>query len=383
MSSPATNAVATHFLQFSLQYSSLALLWYDYALTLPREVQYIWNERFRLSTAVYIGCRYALVANVLYLLAITDKLGSTKLASLHHFYTGATSGTKSSVPSAYSDAPQWTASLFFFPKSCQTEAVVETVVFALRTVALYGRNNWVTAYMGVLALADIALGITHVPGLRCVGSSSLPMCVTLVLISEHFLRKFGLDCLVVPNEMLAIVTVIFETSSSFLTIIRCVIAFRTGGGVKSLRQGVTFILFEQGSQQPDSTISIFTVAGVILNYVTPPGFFRRLLDAFTLPLSGILTARFILQLREWYAIQLCPSKTDPTHTSIVFREAHSGVGLLSIVAMDDFGEDPVLRANANRTAQLENQLTQQVLREGSLEEPDDGVQADSPAGIHV
>jgi hypothetical protein len=51
--------------------------------------------------------------------------------------------------------------------------------------------------------------------------------------------------------------------------------------------------------------------------------------------------------------------------------------------MDDFGEDPVLRANGNRTAQLEIQLTQQVLREGSPEEPDDGVQADSPAGIHV
>lgn len=53
-----------------------ALLYYDFVLTLPKEIQYIWSQRFRLSTALYIGCRYALLANVLYLLAIADKLGS-------------------------------------------------------------------------------------------------------------------------------------------------------------------------------------------------------------------------------------------------------------------------------------------------------------------
>jgi hypothetical protein len=84
------------FLRFRLQYSSLgryqnalsppmtisrssvsALLYYDYALTFPKEVEYIWKQKFRLSTALYIGCRYALLANVLYLLAIENKLGHT------------------------------------------------------------------------------------------------------------------------------------------------------------------------------------------------------------------------------------------------------------------------------------------------------------------
>lgn len=54
-----------------------ALLYYDYVLTFQKEVRYIWREKFRFSTALYICCRYALVANVLYLLAIADKLGST------------------------------------------------------------------------------------------------------------------------------------------------------------------------------------------------------------------------------------------------------------------------------------------------------------------
>ncbi|KAJ6529968.1 hypothetical protein DFH09DRAFT_805221, partial [Mycena vulgaris] len=55
------------FLQFRLQYSSLALLYYDYTLTFPKEVQFIWNQKFRLSTALYICYRYALIGNVLYL----------------------------------------------------------------------------------------------------------------------------------------------------------------------------------------------------------------------------------------------------------------------------------------------------------------------------
>ncbi|KAF7424871.1 hypothetical protein PC9H_010182 [Pleurotus ostreatus] len=65
---------ATHYLQFDIQWSSLALLFYDYALTFPLEVKYIWGSKGRASTVLYIFCRYALVANVLYLLAIANRL---------------------------------------------------------------------------------------------------------------------------------------------------------------------------------------------------------------------------------------------------------------------------------------------------------------------
>ncbi|KAK0218206.1 hypothetical protein IW262DRAFT_1122810 [Armillaria fumosa] len=71
-----TESVTTHFLQFRIQYASIALLYYDYVLTLPMEVKYIWGSKFRLSTVLYICCRYALVANVLYLLAIARQLGA-------------------------------------------------------------------------------------------------------------------------------------------------------------------------------------------------------------------------------------------------------------------------------------------------------------------
>lgn len=53
---------------------SLALLWYDYLLTLPMEIRYIWGGKFHLTTALYFFCRYALLDNVLYLLAVSNKL---------------------------------------------------------------------------------------------------------------------------------------------------------------------------------------------------------------------------------------------------------------------------------------------------------------------
>ena len=54
-----------------------ALLYYDYILTFPSELKYIWKGGvFKVSTGLYIFYRYALLANVLYLLAISNKLGN-------------------------------------------------------------------------------------------------------------------------------------------------------------------------------------------------------------------------------------------------------------------------------------------------------------------
>ena len=57
----------------------VALLWYDYALTWTREVQYFWTKRFTLSTLLYVLCRYGMVTNILYTLAIADKLPAMRV----------------------------------------------------------------------------------------------------------------------------------------------------------------------------------------------------------------------------------------------------------------------------------------------------------------
>ncbi|KAJ3748030.1 hypothetical protein DFH05DRAFT_1534031 [Lentinula detonsa] len=60
-----------------MQYSSLAVLYYDYVLTFADEIRYIWRLRSltQISTLLYICCRYALPGNLLYLLANTGTLG--------------------------------------------------------------------------------------------------------------------------------------------------------------------------------------------------------------------------------------------------------------------------------------------------------------------
>ena len=56
-----------------------ALLWYDYALTWTREVRYFWTKRFTLSTLLYVLCRYGMLANILYTLALADKLPTMRV----------------------------------------------------------------------------------------------------------------------------------------------------------------------------------------------------------------------------------------------------------------------------------------------------------------
>ncbi|PPQ71427.1 hypothetical protein CVT26_011127 [Gymnopilus dilepis] len=73
------NSPSVIFVHFCLSYSSIALLFYDYALTWTTEVKYMWHKKFKISTALYIACRYAMVSNVLYTLAQADKLPTLRL----------------------------------------------------------------------------------------------------------------------------------------------------------------------------------------------------------------------------------------------------------------------------------------------------------------
>ena len=56
----------------------LALLYYDYSLTLADERKLIWSQTLGVTTVLYVLCRYALVANVLYLLAISQLIDEVR-----------------------------------------------------------------------------------------------------------------------------------------------------------------------------------------------------------------------------------------------------------------------------------------------------------------
>ncbi|KAF8069929.1 hypothetical protein FPV67DRAFT_992986 [Lyophyllum atratum] len=77
-----SSAGNSHLIQFCIQWSSIALLYYDYVLTFSMEVQYIWTKKFRISTVLYFCCRYSLVANVVYLFTIANKITASEYVSL-------------------------------------------------------------------------------------------------------------------------------------------------------------------------------------------------------------------------------------------------------------------------------------------------------------
>ncbi|KAJ2928709.1 hypothetical protein H1R20_g8392, partial [Candolleomyces eurysporus] len=61
--------------ELNFQYCSLTVLFYDYLLTLRDEIEYVWKQKWRNSTCLYVLCRYALVANVLYVLSVSQTTG--------------------------------------------------------------------------------------------------------------------------------------------------------------------------------------------------------------------------------------------------------------------------------------------------------------------
>ncbi|KAJ3876996.1 hypothetical protein F5051DRAFT_18374 [Lentinula edodes] len=350
----ASKAV-THYLQFDIQWASIALIWYDYALTFPMEIQYLWTSKFRFSTFLYILCRYALLANVLYLLDIAGKL--TENCNTWYQFIGALS-------------------------VLGRAAVI--VVFAGRTWAVWGQNRFVLAYMSILGAACVALDIVRIlqlcvividyhhpsrlmsPGfdalvVRVSQCKALSICIALsALICRYSpsglsLRFFATiicktDSGNPASDLLSILMVVFEYSSAILNSIRCIQAFRAHGkSFEEQKEGFQFLLFEQGIFY-FSIVSLFTTAAVILNFQAPSGFFQRLLNALTLPLSGLLTARFLLHMREWeyknspgaMTIHGIQNGGPEGHLSATISFRAASVALSTIIT-SDFGSDPVAR----------------------------------------
>ena len=170
------------------QLTAKALIYYDYSLTWTREVKYFWRKKFTFSTALYIACRYSLVANILYALAINNKLKFLRVSSSNsraHPELLTTFGTYSapstilhllvddlhlwkqlrrSIPIMFclerhrkSSHSQWV--FFILPNWILTWY---QAVWGARTYAVFNGNKWVLALFGSLGLAVIILGaVSH------------------------------------------------------------------------------------------------------------------------------------------------------------------------------------------------------------------------------
>ncbi|KZV72534.1 hypothetical protein PENSPDRAFT_750829 [Peniophora sp. CONT] len=273
------SAAETHFVQFAVQWASLALLYYDYALTFPDEVKYIWKGRKR-SLLVPLYCTNPN--------AIAHKLGGPSSCDVVYKVIGVVSVLGR-------------AAVFF--------------TFLARVYVVWAKNKLILGFLGALALTCFVLDVIHVPGLRCEGSSTIQ----------------------IANTLLSILVCIFESLAALMTLLRSIQALRFGGTPIMMKRHTFNYLVAEQSTLYFSLCSALTIGAIVLNFRAPGGFFQRLLNALLLPVSGLLTARFILRLREYHGRDTRKGSADGTPDVSTFEAAVTRQPSNAVI--DEFGED--------------------------------------------
>ncbi|KAF5341641.1 hypothetical protein D9611_002080 [Ephemerocybe angulata] len=283
----------SQFVQFCVQYASVTLIYYDWVLTFEREVKYIWRRPASIAMVLVVFCRYSLVANVVFALGLVDKLNG---------------------------------------KGCDFAYVIAAALSLLgrlgilailgaRTCAMFQHNKYMVAFFSLLGLAVMGLAIAHVPYVSCTGNGRKPPKPS-------------------PGDVLSIMTVIYELLSTICLAYGCLRSMKktapiTGRGKSKFgwdTRGLVFLMLREGLLYT-GFVSLFTTSAMILVYTTKPGSFaQRSLNALTLPISGMMTVRFLLHLREW-------QKGSAEFTATEFH--HSPTALEFMKNEDDLNEDGV------------------------------------------
>ncbi|KAF9077972.1 hypothetical protein BDP27DRAFT_1207946, partial [Rhodocollybia butyracea] len=281
-----------------------ALLYYDYVLTSGREVELVWKAKFSPSTVLYVLCRYALLANLLYLLAFRDQIGLRVILAI--------------------SCDKWYKIIAVLGVLGRAAVIV---TFTLRTYVVWAQSRLV-----LLSLVMIGLSTVMTDAVRS-------------KVANHLDLNNESGFLAILDLARSFLTIVFETLSAILIFIRCLQAFRRGES-SSGQRNFTYLLGEQGISN-FSIVSLFTIATFVLKLTK---FLHDLLNAFTLPVSGLLTARFLLNLREWNIKQSAtlsyPAAVDEegkSHRS-TSTQSVSITGLTSSTWMStaEFGEDPIV-----------------------------------------
>jgi len=282
MATSPIEAATEHFIQYYIQWASIVFVWYDFVLTFNMETKYIWGrERFGWITIPFVFLRYALVGNLLYLFAI-----SHLLPNCNAWYK------------------------FIGVLSVFGRASVITIL-AVRTVGVYHKNRIVIAWLAFLGVTCVILDITHLPGLKCSGSVSIPIVPTL------------LSVLVCVFELSVMALIAARAAKVYLGD-----SYQTGGLLHCLlQQGILYFCAVFG----------FQITAVVLNFVEADPTFQKLINAITLPISCVLVARFTLDLRALdNDAHIQTTKSGPPLSTLiaVSRNRNSN----TFVASGDYGD---------------------------------------------
>ncbi|GAW01514.1 hypothetical protein LENED_003115 [Lentinula edodes] len=231
------------------------------------------------------------------------------------------------------------------------------VTFTLRTYVVWAQSRIVLISLVMLGLATVLTDAMYVPRQTCENTRGDTATFDLV-------RSF--------------LTISFETLSATLILIRSLQAFRRGSYFNQYK--LIHFLMQEGAVY-FCIVSLFTIATFVLKLSTEvisldiryrkrtnhdekqSKYLHDLLNAFTLPLSGLLTARFLLHLRAWNkarssattAIDIDPGQNEPDPDWPASSISSFGIQSVSVTASlnseltsawittAEYGEDPMLK----------------------------------------
>jgi len=144
-----------------------------------------------------------------------------------------------------------------------------------------------------------------------------------VYLGHLFITRIACSCAIcgadisvigLPPQLLAITTAFFELLAASLTTVRICLSLRSTRRGGSKRKALSVVLLEQGSLYI-GFVSLFSATTIILFNIkaTKGTFFELLLNALTIPVSGIMTCRFLIHLRDW---ESCNTGFSSTHQGV-------------------------------------------------------------------
>ncbi|KAI0744804.1 hypothetical protein C8Q76DRAFT_789284 [Earliella scabrosa] len=249
-----------------------AILYYSFALTLPLEVEVVWNGRFSWGTALYLLNRYG-----------------TLLVHLPHIYGHF-------IANVTSEKRIWVGLLTSYDAllAVAVQGVV-SVLMLLRTYALYNCNRRVLALLVASLTVSWALSIwvvgytTHVSYYESTSGWSRPYdgssgCIS-VLSRADGQREDAIHLAMVWAGLLLFDVIIF-----------CLTLARAMGRGLAWRQGLFFLILRDGTMNFGILI-VFYLCNVLTFAYAEPGY-QGLLAILTGVLSSDLVARAMLNLRD-------------------------------------------------------------------------------------
>ncbi|KAF8985486.1 hypothetical protein BDQ17DRAFT_1335877 [Cyathus striatus] len=205
------------------------------------------------------------------------------------------------------------------------------VTWTARTGAVYGQNRLIIGFLSLIGVMLIILAAKlyntgfqklHISVIHCTGSTDNPLAV----------------------HLLSIFTVIFELVSALLTTIRAVQAL-CASSWKWQRDSLMYFILEQGILY-FIFVSGFATTSMVLDF--PGTYLQTVMSVFTIPISGLMTARFLLHLREWEvtrSIGRVTTAMNPLDEMVFNHDTRNTAGerVNGQWSMEEYGDDPVQR----------------------------------------